>query len=526
MIIIFFVLFIFINYFECLHGQEITNLKYNVKGIFQIYNLLNNNYLGIDNNDNVLFLDKNPLFLYKNPYFRLFEIEPNTNYYLIESKTKKKFLGVDEQNNILMYNNKKNSFNIRKIIWKIIRFKNKFFFIKNNYNNKYLEASNIRLKCLHETISPAENKTHNEKEIKKFIFKFSKLYEEIKMNKTYIKYVNKENIDILIKYIDLTDKNLNREGIIQIYKDFDNEELRYSLRSILRNLPWVRKIFILMPNEKVKYLKSYEEIKEKIIYINDKDFLGFESANIFSFTFNLYKLKRFGISKNFIYLEDDFFIGKSLKKTDFFYYDEKEKKVLPFLLTKRKKVLPFLLTMHFQELNKTESIEKYFELYKIRDYINSHSSIGWWFSIFGTEKYFMEKYKLQIIINPNFTHNAISENLDNLKEIYEEIKDYDYFIKHKKVNCIKYRYISIEYIKLIKLKEPLFVLNTGGNHIPLNRQKKIQLKIMNRKFNLKTKYELTNNKNINFNFIKKILARTINLFIVISLIKLNLNFKM
>ena len=46
---------------------------------------------------------------------------------------------------------------------------------------------------------------------------------------------------------------------------------------------------------------------------------------------------------------------------------------------------------------------------------------------------------------------------------------------------------------------------------------------MNRKFNLKTKYELTNNKNINFNFIKKILARTINLFIVISLIKLNLN---
>ena len=208
--------------------------------------------------------------------------------------------------------------------------------------------------------------------------------------------------------------------------------------------------------------------------------------------------------------------------------------------------------MHFQELNKTESIEKYYELYKIRDYIPSHSSIGWWFSIYGTEKYFMEKYKLQIIINPNFTHNAISENLDNLKEIYEEIKDYDYFnetiyskerhiltlnqphfvnlyqlnIKHKKVNCIKYRYISIEYIKQIKLKEPLFVLNTGGNHIPLNRQKKIQTKVMNKRFNIKTKYELINNKNINFNFIKKILVKTINLFIVISLIKINLKFKL
>lgn len=540
MILIFFVLFQFINYFECLHGQIIANQKYKMMGIYQIYNLFNNNYLGIDNNDNVLFLTKNPLFIYKNPYFHLFEIEPKSSYYLIESKTKKKFLGVDEQDNILMYKEKQNSFDIQKIIWKIIRIKNNIFLIKNNYNNKYLEAKNIRLECLHKTIFITKNKTDIEKINKKFLFKFSKLYEELKMNKTQIKYVNKENIDILIKYIDLTDKKLNREGIMQIYKDFDNEELRYSLRSILSNLPWIRKVFILMPNEKVKYLKSYEEIQEKIIYINDKDFLGFESANIFAFTFNLYKLKDFGVSNNFIYLEDDFFIGKSLKKTDFFYYDEKNKKVLPFLVT-----------MHFQELNKSESIEKYYYLYKTKDYIHSHSSIGWWLSIYSTDKYFMEKYKLQIIINPNFTHNAIPENLDNLKEIYEEIKDYDYFnetiyskerhvltlnqphfvnlyqlnIKHKKVNCIKYRYISMEYIKHINLREPLFVLNTGGNHIPLNRQRKIQLKIMNKRFNLKTNYELINIKNKNFNYIKKLLAKTINLFIALFLIKINLNYK-
>ena len=68
-------------------------------------------------------------------------------------------------------------------------------------------------------------------------------------------YVNP--IDVLIKYIDLYDPNLNRTGIHQIDKDYDNEELRYSLRSILKNIPWVRKIFILMPNEKVRYLKDY-----------------------------------------------------------------------------------------------------------------------------------------------------------------------------------------------------------------------------------------------------------------------------
>ena len=134
---------------------------------------------------------------------------------------------------------------------------------------------------------------------------------------------------------------MKRKGIKQIYKDFDNEELRYSLRSILENIPWVRKIFILMPNKKVKFLKSSHEIKEKIIYINDRDLLGYDSANIYAFTFNLFKMEKFNISKNFIYMEDDFFIGKPLNKSDFFYYDEKEKKVLPYILTS-----------NFEEINK------------------------------------------------------------------------------------------------------------------------------------------------------------------------------
>ena len=124
MIIIFFVFFLFINYFECLNGEIIKNKKYNMKGIYQIYNLFNNDYLGIDNDDNVLFLNRNL-------YFRLYKIESNLSYYFIESKNKKKFLGVDEQDNILIYNQKQNLYEIEKIIWKIIRIKNNFVFIKN-----------------------------------------------------------------------------------------------------------------------------------------------------------------------------------------------------------------------------------------------------------------------------------------------------------------------------------------------------------------------------------------------------------
>ena len=371
-----------------------------------VFNSLNNKYLGIDNNDNILFINKNS-------YFHLIEIELNSNNYLIKSKTKKNFLGIDERGNVLIYNEKE--IYIEKIVWKIIKFNKKYVLVKNIYNNKYLEVNNNRLQCSHEIKFIHENIDNNNKIKQKFLFILLKLYEDLSITYEYIKYINKEHIDILIKYIDLTDKKLNREGIKQIYKDFDNEELRYSIRSILKNIPWIRKIFILMPNEKVKYLKSYEEINEKIIYIKDKEFLGFESANIFSFTFNLYKLVNFGVSQNFIYIEDDFFIGKTLKKYDFFYYDEN-----------RHKVLPFLLTMYFQELNKSKIFNRFYNIYKIKDNIHPHSNIGWWFSIYNTDKYFLEKYRLELI-NTNFTHNAISENLDNLKEIYEEIKDYDYF---------------------------------------------------------------------------------------------------
>ena len=522
--------FILIFGFVNINKQKIIMENYYEKGIYKIFNLLNNNYLGINNKDNILFANKNT-------YFRLIEIELNSNKYLIQSKNKNKFLGIEDKDNILLYNIQE-ILNLETIIWKIIKIKKQFFLVKNNYNNKYLEANNIGIQCSHEKLFINGNIDKKGKVNKKFIFRLVKLYKEEKMNNKHIKYLNKEHIDVLIKYIDLADKKLNRKGIKQIYKDYDNEELKYSLRSILKNIPWVRKIFILMPNEKVKYLKSYEEIKEKIIYVKDKDFLGFESANIFSFTFNLYKFEKFGISKNFIYMEDDFFIGKSLKKSDFFYYDEKENKILPFLLN-----------MYFQELNKTEIIQNYFNIYKKKEYIHPHSNIGWWFSIYSTDKYFMEKYELQLI-NANFTHNAISENIDNLKEIYEEIKAYNYFnetiyskerniltlnqphfvnlyqlnIKHKKVNCKKYKYVEIEKIKRYKLEEPLFVLNTGGNHIPLKRQNKIQQKVMNKRFSIKTKYEIIDNKSKDFKYINKILVETINFFIAFSIIKIITNF--
>ena len=48
----------------------------------------------------------------------------------------------------------------------------------------------------------------------------------------------------------------------------------------------------------------------------------------------------------------------------------------------------------------------------------------------------------------------------------------------------------MESIKKANLNKELFVINTGGNHIPLKRDYKIQKRIMNKRFPHPTQYEI------------------------------------
>ncbi len=96
------------------------------------------------------------------------------------------------------------------------------YYIKNE-NGCYLQVNDDRVVCL--KLEFSEDKT------KLTTFKFIKLYGKIPERRSAL--LDNEPIDILIKYIDLSDDILVREGIPQIKKDVDNEELRYNLRSIL-----------------------------------------------------------------------------------------------------------------------------------------------------------------------------------------------------------------------------------------------------------------------------------------------------
>ena len=195
-------------------------------------------------------------------------------------------------------------------------------------------------------------------------------------------------------------------------------------------------------------------------------------------------MEKFGLSKNFIYMDDDYFIGKPLKKNDFFYYDKKYKKIFPYLLNSK-----------FDELNKINVLSKYNDLFKQKELINPHSHKGWLLSLLSVEKFFIENYKFPLI-KAEYTHNAISLNIDDLKEIYKLIQKYKYInetlfskerhilrlsfqhfynlfqlnIKNRKVHPIPYKYLSVQLLNISNMNIELMCINTGGDYFPSKKE--------------------------------------------------------
>ena len=148
--------------------------------------------------------------------------------------------------------------------------------------------------------------------------------------------------------------------------------------------------------------------------MKDKDFLGYDTANNVAFSLNLHNMEKFGVSNNFIYLDDDYFFGKPLFKSQFFYYHEKEQKIFPYVLNSKIRIM-----------NKTYLFDNYYKLLKEKDLIHPHSGQGFEITLFCTEKFFIENYNKELK-RAEHTHNAIALNIDDLKKIFKFILKYEY----------------------------------------------------------------------------------------------------
>ena len=451
----------------------------------------------------------------------------NTNYYYIEEKNSRKKLYFDEAHDSISLSEKNNPEDDDKFLWELIpRTKNNidYFEIKSKLKNYYIsyeESQNelSRIYCEDSWITLSEDRSSK--------FNLVRLYKDYKNINTKPDLLEKEPIDVVIKYIDLNDTSLDRKNFEQIEKDKQNNELKYSLRSILQNIPWIRKIYIIMPNEKIPYLKDKKDIEEKIVYVKDKDVLGFDSSSPPAFKFNLHKLKKYNLSENFILMDDDYFISQPLKKSDFFYEDNG-------------KIFPYLISTDYFELDEDELRSEYMSGLSTMNDINYHSEEGFIFRRASTLLLLYKIFSSQNSDNPTievgYTHNAIPLKISDVEEVYDNIeKYYQYndeclrgktrnmrnlephilfmnYVKNKYDRPVKemsWKYYDLSDVRQVSLDiSKLFVINVEDKDYHPTRFK-TEEEVLNILFPKQTKYEIENvsknekifklNENINKN---------------------------
>ena len=99
----------------------------------------------------------------------------------------------------------------------------------------------------------------------------------------------------------------------------NNDELKFSLRSVERYAPWIRKVFIVTDNQKPKWL---DISNPKIQIIDQNDILPDKSLPCFNsnvLEHFLYKIPN--LSEHFLLSNDDMFFNKTVLPTTFFAKD-------------------------------------------------------------------------------------------------------------------------------------------------------------------------------------------------------------
>lgn len=108
----------------------------------------------------------------------------------------------------------------------------------------------------------------------------------------------------------------------------DNDELKYSLRAVEKNAPWIRKIFIVTDNQKPDWLDTSNP---KIQIVDHKEIMPEEALPCFNSSLIEHFLYRIpGLSEHFLFSNDDMYINRPVTPSTFFAPDG-----LPYIRLRR-----------------------------------------------------------------------------------------------------------------------------------------------------------------------------------------------
>lgn len=198
----------------------------------------------------------------------------------------------------------------------------------------------------------------------------------------------------------------------------NNDELKYSLRSLDMYMPWVHKIFIVTDNQIPKWLDIQNP---KIVIVDHKDiFPKYIKKPVFNSSLIEFFVPRIkDLSEKYIYFNDDFLVNKPLQKNDFFTRDNKPIFFVKVVLNKIRK--PTIKLTHQKFDTKTTN--------KIIDFFKSRNNLNWYSYENSSELFHIEHPEITKYIHIQHTPVAILKT-DQIKII----KHYDLFIKYNSHN--------------------------------------------------------------------------------------------
>lgn len=99
----------------------------------------------------------------------------------------------------------------------------------------------------------------------------------------------------------------------------NNDELKYSLRSVDKYAPWINHIYIVTDGQTPEWLDTGNP---RISIVDHSEILPSEALPTFNSTVIEHAIHRIpGLSEHFIYANDDSFINRPVRPSDFFYND-------------------------------------------------------------------------------------------------------------------------------------------------------------------------------------------------------------
>ncbi len=200
------------------------------------------------------------------------------------------------------------------------------------------------------------------------------------------------------------------------YRDWDN--LKYWFRGVEKFAPWVNKVFFITYGHLPLWLNKS---CEKLVIIKHEEYIPQRYLPTFSshaIELNLHRIK--GLSDRFVYFNDDTFIIKSMKESDFFFNGLPcDEAALTYITSTENDLFPHIL------LNNIALINKNFDK---KEVINKNKNM--WFNY----RYSKSNLIRTLLLNQFNNFTGIKwQHLPSpyLKSTFEKVWEYEYEILDK-----------------------------------------------------------------------------------------------